>query len=855
MAGSKRLEVIFAGDASGFTAAKNKVSGDAESLGSKVTSALGGSALAVGAAAVAAIGGLSITLMGAYNAAVASQKVTRETERVIKTTGGAAHVTAEEVAGLAKSFSDQTGISGRLIRSTENLILTFSRVRNEVGDGNDIFNQATKAAFDMSTVLGTDASGAAIQLGKALNDPIKGITALSRAGVSFTQQQKDQIKAMMESGNILGAQKIILKELAAEFGGAAEAAATPLEKLQTKIAAIPAIIGGYLVPAVNVAATWLGERLPGAISAATGFITDHAEAIKYLASVGLAGLAVAYIPVITAQAVLVASRVGDFFTNLASTALYAGRAFVTVAGQQGILVATTQALEYSLLPLGAALALLGGLVYGFISSLDTSSEAANEFFKAVNQQVDTKSFTSVAEGSAIVEARMATLRASIKEGGNSIGDYSAAVADLLIPFHDVNNSVLDQQNELSTLTKLQAEHTAQVRAANDELFKLATQSVMAAHGLDVNATATDLGAGAALRLNDEINGLYQGFMSGGFATDTFRTALATMGNAAATADEQLKAFKDELNILFGVHIASAQAANSFGAAIDAISGKVSVGTVLTDAYNAKNREASGAVLTAADAALKYSVSLGEEDGNLGRASAALETNRNKLVDTMVQSGMTRGAAEQYIATLGLTPENVRTLMQVNKDAAEGAVNSLRQNLNEVERPRTVTVHADTQAAYDSLYRLGIKLSEVERRVIAGNSNYGGNPITRADGGITLHQFAEGGHIAQIAKAGDMRLWAEPETGGEAYIPLSPRKRRQSTAILGEVARMFGLDLVGAAGPVGGGGGRTGGRAHEAHVHFHLDGGGYIGSEDQLARALDHVIQAGLRKGLRMGANR
>jgi uncharacterized phage infection (PIP) family protein YhgE len=75
----------------------------------------------------------------------------------------------------------------------------------------------------MSVVLNQDAKQGAIQLGKALNDPIKGITALSRVGVSFTEDQKKQIRAFQEAGDLTKAQAIILKELQTEFGGAAEA--------------------------------------------------------------------------------------------------------------------------------------------------------------------------------------------------------------------------------------------------------------------------------------------------------------------------------------------------------------------------------------------------------------------------------------------------------------------------------------------------------------------------------------------------------------------------------------------------------------------------------------------------------
>ena len=57
-------------------------------------------------------------------------------------------------------------------------------------------------------------TNAAVLVGKALNDPKKGLTALRRVGVQFTDAQEDQIKALVKSGKTMDAQKIILRELA-----------------------------------------------------------------------------------------------------------------------------------------------------------------------------------------------------------------------------------------------------------------------------------------------------------------------------------------------------------------------------------------------------------------------------------------------------------------------------------------------------------------------------------------------------------------------------------------------------------------------------------------------------------------
>jgi hypothetical protein len=151
------------------------------------------------------------------------EQINAQTAAAIASTGGAAGVTAEQVSALANSIEAATGVSGEMIQQGENLLLTFTNLKNRAGEGNDIFNQTTNIMADMSAALGTDAKGAALQLGKALNDPIQGVSALTRVGVSFTEGQKASIKAMQEHGNIAGAQKLILAELNKEFGGSANA--------------------------------------------------------------------------------------------------------------------------------------------------------------------------------------------------------------------------------------------------------------------------------------------------------------------------------------------------------------------------------------------------------------------------------------------------------------------------------------------------------------------------------------------------------------------------------------------------------------------------------------------------------
>lgn len=157
------------------------------------------------------------------------QKLQKQTEAVIKSTGNTAGLTVRGIDGLASSLESLSGVDEKTIIGGENVLATFTSIRNAVGKGNDVFDQATKAALDMSVALGQDLQGSVIQIGKALNDPVRGITALRKVGVSFTKQQEKQIATLVKSGNALGAQKVILAELNKEFGGQAKAAGQTFE--------------------------------------------------------------------------------------------------------------------------------------------------------------------------------------------------------------------------------------------------------------------------------------------------------------------------------------------------------------------------------------------------------------------------------------------------------------------------------------------------------------------------------------------------------------------------------------------------------------------------------------------------
>lgn len=149
---------------------------------------------------------------------VEQEKVETQLNAVLKSTGGAAGVTAREMLSLASSLQDVTNFGDEAIIGAENILLTFTKI------GGEVIPEATESVLNMAQAMGQDLKQTAIQVGKALNDPVLGVTALRRVGVQLTKQQAELVKQLVETGDTAGAQRIIMEELATEFGNSARAA-------------------------------------------------------------------------------------------------------------------------------------------------------------------------------------------------------------------------------------------------------------------------------------------------------------------------------------------------------------------------------------------------------------------------------------------------------------------------------------------------------------------------------------------------------------------------------------------------------------------------------------------------------
>jgi hypothetical protein len=256
-----------------------KASSSFSGMGSVMTGVLQG--IGQGLVGMASqLGGKAISAVtdfvgGAIEEATAWNSVFAQTQAVIESTGGAAGITAEEMANLATNLSASEGASlfaDDAILGAQNVLATFTKIEDLQ------FAGATEAILDMSQALGMDLDSAAMQVGKALNDPIKGIAALSRSGVQFTADQEAMIKAMVETGNVAGAQELMLAELNTQFGGSASAAVNTYAGqqviLQEKMAGIQQTLGEALMPLMMQFGTFMSDTLVPILADVVGGIAD-----------------------------------------------------------------------------------------------------------------------------------------------------------------------------------------------------------------------------------------------------------------------------------------------------------------------------------------------------------------------------------------------------------------------------------------------------------------------------------------------------------------------------------------------------------------------------------------------------
>ena len=242
MAGQKFvIPIAYKSDKSGLNEAGN----DLDNFGKKLAGI--GAAIA-GAFAVGAIINFGKeSILAAENVAKANARI----ENIAKSMdvfGAQTKQVTDRLIKYAESNEMVLATDAEVIKGTQAKLLTFAELAKTADKAGGAFDRATAAAIDMAAAGFGEAEQNAVQLGKALQDPINGITALRRSGITFTESQQDLIKSLVESNQMLEAQDMVLKAIETQVGGTAAATATASDKMKLAFDNVKETVGAALLP-------------------------------------------------------------------------------------------------------------------------------------------------------------------------------------------------------------------------------------------------------------------------------------------------------------------------------------------------------------------------------------------------------------------------------------------------------------------------------------------------------------------------------------------------------------------------------------------------------------------------------
>ena len=207
------INIKFLADLKNFSSGMQNANRKMDQLGKKLKNT--GSTLSVGLTApLLAFGAVAVSNYDKQAKALA------QVEQGLKSTGNAVGFTSDELQKMASEFQNNSLFGDEdILKNVTAQMLTFTNVTGEQ------FKRTSQAALDLATRLDGDLKSSSIQLGKALNDPVLGLSALAKSGIQFSEDQKKVIKSLVETGDLAGAQNLILSELETQYGGSAKAAA------------------------------------------------------------------------------------------------------------------------------------------------------------------------------------------------------------------------------------------------------------------------------------------------------------------------------------------------------------------------------------------------------------------------------------------------------------------------------------------------------------------------------------------------------------------------------------------------------------------------------------------------------
>ncbi len=655
MAKSRRLEVLITGDAKQAQKALGDLERAAGKHGAGIQRASSGIKDAIVGIGVASVGAFALSEWQE------AEKVGARTEAVLRSTGGAAGETRQEIEDLSEAISKKTATDDETVQSAANVIASMQKLRNEAGEGRDIFDRSTQAAVDWAAATGGDAADAAEKLGKLLVNPEQALGRLTRAGVVFTDEEKKKLAALQATGDEIGQQVILLDAIERKVGGTAEAQATSLDRAKVAAGNAAEAFGGVLAPAVELVAD-VAEPLSGA------FQSLGSTQQTVVAGLGLGAAA---------------------WMKWGDTAV---EALIDVTGSSRDAEGAISGVNRTLAKAGAATA--AGIAaysatYEILEAIAGSGPDVDDVATAVKRLADgSGSLDEI--GAAVGGSGSDSLVGAFKRAAMQTNDTSDQFSYMREQLDPLGMKMRDAKGDVNAFDQALAD---MVESGNAEGAKVAfdqmVESLMA-QGL----TLTEI-----VPLLDNY---YSAVEAAGAQNSLIETGVGALTDALAEEETQVVRTHQEFKTLAERIDEARQATVDFyrdqfeqsNATIAAESDLDSFTTSIGENGKTLN-ENTEAGRANKQALLDYVTSAAAASVGSDDAASSMQAYTMRLAESMMQAGWTKDEVDWLLASMNLTPEDIHTNFASNATEEAGRVQGLFEKVAGVEGTHDVTFRINT----------------------------------------------------------------------------------------------------------------------------------------------------------------
>jgi hypothetical protein len=585
--------------------------------------------------------------LAAETAATSNARIVQITESM-GLFGNETKAVTDRLIALAEATARNTGVDQNAIKETQAKLLTFKEIAATADEVGGSFDRATQAAIDLAAAGFGEATTNAVQLGKALNDPIKGITALTRSGVTFTKSEQDRIKVLVESNKVGEAQALILEAIETQVGGTAAATANASDKMAVSFSIMQERLGTALLPVfedfTNIAISlfdFIGrnDKVFLAVAAGVGVLAAAIVAANIAMKVH-AGL----------QAVVKVANAA-----LGTSFQLTGAKMAKFAGGLGIV--------------GGAIA-AGTIAYGlYRKEKDRLAAITADFTAALEaERSGQEGATSAAIAATIatedMQNRMSKLGLTNADVANAIrGDVSPAFADFAEKMANATQKGLSTDEMQRRLKASFGDSGGAALALRNEVDRLSGSYQAAASQIDLTESVTsDLEASTKTATSTTQN-FDAASKALGDSMAAAEQAMARYEDSTRAADDALMKMIDTTLAMFNADLGLQNQIARTEEAVWDYNAAVADGTLKGRELEAAQRDVKNEALRQAAAAVQAAEAQAELAGRSLDASERqkiLVDNLSAVARSLAPSDPLRAQLAAYITELGAVPRDVVT---------------------------------------------------------------------------------------------------------------------------------------------------------------------------------------------------